>query len=503
MAVATASLGALRAQAAPQEWWAYRPLARPAVPAVQDAAWCRNDVDRFVLARLEGKGLRPAPAADAATLIRRVTYDLTGLPPTPEEVLAFADDRSPDAWDKLIERLLGSPQYGVQWGRHWLDLVRYAETDSFERDNKKPEAWRYRDWVVDALNRDVPYGRFLSLQLAGDETPEPDVSAIVATGFYRLGIWDDEPTDAQQAVYDDFDGIVDTTARAMLGTSMGCARCHDHKRDPITTVDYYSFLAFFENLRPYKEHQASGLNPENYVATVPIDGAEREYEAALDRFAAERAALGARARAAADAAYLRLPADVRVQLLAAAAKCCVARFSADRTDPQRLWNDLGGPHGEVHGQVVAVDGVRGSALRFDGDDSVVVPPLVRDSFTITFWVRSTHPGRGKPGDDAWFSGDALIDADVPGTARDFGIGWHDDGRITAGVGDPDTFVASAPGHADGQWHHVAFTRDRDSGRFSLYVDGARCAEATPWCLSPRRSARRRHRARSGRYRGRA
>src|SRR5262249_17754573 len=156
----------------------------------------------------------------------------------------------------------------------------------------------------------------------------------------------------------------------------------------------------------------SGLSPENYVATVPADGAQQEYAAALQHFAAEREALAARARAAADAAYVALPAAVRVQLLAAAAQACAARFSAGHTAPQRLWNDLGGPHGEVHGQVVvAADGVRGAALRFDGDDSVVLPPLVRDSFTIAFWVRSAHPGRGKPGDDAWFSGDALIDGD--------------------------------------------------------------------------------------------
>ena len=184
-------------QAAPSRRasWAYRPVVRPAVPRVKNQGWVRNPIDAFVLARLEAEGLAPAAPADRVALIRRVTYDLTGLPPTPEEVDAFVADPSPDAYERLVDRLLASPHYGEDWGRHWLDLVRYAETNGYERDSAKPYAWRYRDYVIDAFNRDKPYDRFLREQLAGDELDPGSAEALIATGFYRLGIWDDEPAD--------------------------------------------------------------------------------------------------------------------------------------------------------------------------------------------------------------------------------------------------------------------------------------------------------------------
>jgi hypothetical protein len=462
----------LAQQPAAQDWWAYRPLQRPQPPAVKDEAWVRNEIDRFVLARLEAKGLKPAAGVDKAVLIRRLYYDLTGLPPSPEEVATFVADGAPDAYDKLVDRLLALPQYGVQWGRHWLDIVRYAETDSFERDTKKPEAWRYRDWVVDAFNEDLPYGQFLTQQLAGDELPEPTVRSMVATGYYRLGIWDDEPTDRLQAVYDDFDGIVDTTARAMLGISMGCARCHDHKKDPIKATDYYSFLAFFENMRPYN----SGLD--GITATVPADGALREHEAAVARFAAERKAIAERLRNSADSAYAALEPTARVELMAQADRACIASFSCERTDPKRLIDDKGGPSGEVKGQAVPVESETGTALRFDGDDRIELPLLVKDSFSITFRVRSNQHGHGRPNEMGWFSGDGLVDAEVPGVVRDFGISWQGDGRILAGTGGPETFLASPSGNNDGQWHHVAFTRDRPTGHIALYVDGTLVGEGS-------------------------
>ncbi len=452
-------------QAAPQDWWAYRPLQRPAPPEVQNSQWVSNDIDRFVLAQLLARGLQPAAQASKEVLIRRLTYDLLGLPPTPAEVAVFVADASPDAYDKLVDRLLQSPQYGVQWGRHWLDLVRFAETDSFERDTKKPDAWRYRDWVVDAFNKDMPYGQFLTWQLAGDELPEPTVSSMAATGYYRLGIWDDEPTNRLQAVYDDFDGIVDTTARTMLGISMGCARCHDHKKDPIKATDYYSFLAFFENLKPYN----SGVD--GISASIPADGAMRDHETALARFASERLAIVLRARTFAETAYAGLSPAMRVEMLDAADRACIASYSCERTDPKLLLEDRGGPNGVVKGQAVPVESETGTALRFDGDDRIDLPLLVRDSFTISFRVRSTQTGHGRDNEKGWFSGDGLVDGEVPGIVRDFGISWQGDGRILAGTGSPETFLASSSGNNDGRWHHVAFTRDRTTGRIALYVDG--------------------------------
>jgi hypothetical protein len=252
-----------------RNYWAYRPVVRPEVPAVKDAKWVRNPVDAFLLAKLEAKGVAPAGPAGKVALVRRVYFDLIGLPPTPEEADAFVKDDSPDAYEKLVDRLLASPQYGEKWGRHWLDLVRFAESHGYERDSTKPFAWRYRDYVIDSFNKDKPYDRFVTEQLAGDELDEVTPETLTATGYYRLGIWDDEPADRALARYDVLDGVVSTTASVMLGMSMGCARCHDHKRDPIPQKDYYRLLAVFDNV--------SDMNVANLrrVAT-PADRAERE-----------------------------------------------------------------------------------------------------------------------------------------------------------------------------------------------------------------------------------
>ncbi|MFT7634030.1 MAG: hypothetical protein ACI87E_005089, partial [Mariniblastus sp.] len=184
-------------------------------------------------------------------LIRRATYDLTGLPPTPAQVESFVNSNDPAAYRNLIDQLLDSPHYGEKWGRHWLDLVRYAESNSFERDGTKPFVWRYRDYVIRAFNDDKPYDQFLVEQLAGDEIETPTTDSIIATGYYRLGQWDDEPVDPLAAKYDDLDDIVATTSQTMLGLTVNCARCHDHKIDPIPQADYYKMVSFFENIHRY------------------------------------------------------------------------------------------------------------------------------------------------------------------------------------------------------------------------------------------------------------
>lgn len=231
-----------------EQHWAFSPIARPAVPPVRQADWVRNPVDAFILHRLERAGLTPASPVEKLALLRRVTYSLTGLPPTPEEARAFQSDTAPDAYEKVVDRLLASPRYGEHWARHWLDVVRYADTNSYERDGPKPHSWRYRDYVIRALNDDKPYDQFIREQLAGDELPEPTAETITATGFYRLGIWDDEPTDVLQARYDVLDDILTTTGQAFLGLTINCGRCHDHKIDPISQKEYYSLLAFIENV---------------------------------------------------------------------------------------------------------------------------------------------------------------------------------------------------------------------------------------------------------------
>lgn len=247
------------------DWWSYRPLRHVDAPVASNPAWNEHPVDAFVHARLDEQGLAPAPSAEPLTLLRRACFDLTGLPPTPEQVATFQADleRWPSvevAFGRLVERLLESPAYGEHWARHWLDLVRYAATNGYERDATKTNAWRYRDWVIDAFNRDKPYDRFLVEQLAGDELaalapellPEPGApDPRLATGYYRLGVWDDEPADKAQARADELADIVDTTGQVFLGATMGCARCHDHKADPIRQRDYYAFTAWFNNVTGY------------------------------------------------------------------------------------------------------------------------------------------------------------------------------------------------------------------------------------------------------------
>jgi hypothetical protein len=234
-----------------KRYWAYQPVKRPETPAVKDASWVRTPIDAFILAKLEAKRLKPVAPAEKSALVRRAYYDLIGLPPTPEQVDAFVNDPATNAWEHLIDRLLASPHYGEKWGRHWLDVVRFAETNGYERDGPKPYAWRYRDYVIRSFNEDKPYTQFVREQLAGDELPGANADAVIATGYYRLGTWDDEPADHLQALYDGYDDLVATTGQAFLAMTLNCARCHDHKVDPIPQTDYYKMVAFFRDIRPY------------------------------------------------------------------------------------------------------------------------------------------------------------------------------------------------------------------------------------------------------------
>ncbi len=239
-----------RVTAADRAFWAFQPLSDPLPPTPVDKQWGRNPVDAFIAARREDANLKPNPPAAPEQLLRRLHYDLTGLPPSQELVQQFVADPSPLHYQRIVDRLLASPEYGERWGRHWLDLVRYAETNSYERDDAKPEVWRYRDYVIDSFNDDKPFDTFAAEQLAGDEMPY-SAERVIATGFYRLGIWDDEPADPKLALYDDLDDIVATTSQVFLGLTVNCARCHEHKIDPIMHADYYRWLAFFSGLNRY------------------------------------------------------------------------------------------------------------------------------------------------------------------------------------------------------------------------------------------------------------
>ena len=265
--------------------WSFQPVKKSTTPEVT-GDWAKNDIDRFIQEQLADHQLAPNPQAGPRELVRRAYYDLTGLPPEPEVVEAFAADPTPQAWSALIETLLASPHYGEQWGRHWLDLVRYAETNSYERDGAKPFVWRYRDYVIQSFNSDKPYDRFITEQLAGDELPQKTPDSIVATGYYRLGRWDDEPADPELAYYDDLDDIVTTTGQTMLGLSINCARCHDHKIDPIPQTDYYSMIAFFRGVKRYGQRSHESVL-ESSVMEIPQPEDSALHEAAIAQYERE------------------------------------------------------------------------------------------------------------------------------------------------------------------------------------------------------------------------
>ncbi|MGB8854095.1 MAG: PSD1 and planctomycete cytochrome C domain-containing protein [Pirellulales bacterium] len=225
--------------------WSYRRLAPVSPPTVKNAAWPKNDIDRFILAKQEEVGIAPAPEAAKATLARRVFFDLTGLPPSPEELQVFFDDSSPDAYEKLVDRLLASPRFGERWARHWLDTVRFGESGGYEFDGDRPGAHHYRDWVIKALNADLPYDEFLRMQVAGDLVKPGDYDATAATGFLVAGPYPGQVTakTVEPIRYDQLDDMVATLGSSVLGMTIGCARCHDHKYDPIGHRDYYAMIA--------------------------------------------------------------------------------------------------------------------------------------------------------------------------------------------------------------------------------------------------------------------
>jgi hypothetical protein len=230
-----------------REFWSFQKVSQQSPPVVRNTAWVRNPIDQFILAKQEAKNIQPGPPADKVTLLRRANFDLIGLPPTPEEVEAFVADQSPDAFEKVVDRLLASPQYGERWGRHWLDLARFAESEGFKSDEARPNAWRYRDYVIQSFNLDKPYNRFVQEQIAGDEMWPDSPEARVATGFSRHYPDESNARNLQQRRQEILDDITDTTGAVFMGLTYGCARCHNHKFDPILQADYYKLQAFFAN----------------------------------------------------------------------------------------------------------------------------------------------------------------------------------------------------------------------------------------------------------------
>src|SRR3989449_147702 len=241
------------ASPAKSDHWAFKPAVRPTVPAVKNRGWPRSPIDNFVLARLEAEKLAPSQPADRVTLIRRLSFDLVGLPPTPDEVRQFVADSGPDAYERLADQLLASPRYGERWARHWLDVVHYGESHGYDKDKPRPNAWPYRDYVIRSLNNDAPYSRFVQEQLAGDVLFPDRADGVSATGFIAAGPWDyvghvelsESKTDGLIARYNDRDDMLMNTMSTFLSLTVHCARCHDHKFDPISQEEYYGLQAVF------------------------------------------------------------------------------------------------------------------------------------------------------------------------------------------------------------------------------------------------------------------
>ncbi len=256
-----------------RQFWAYQPPKKHTPPTTQDTHWAKTDIDRFVLSALEQKKLKPVGDADRYSLLRRVSYDLIGLPPTLEEIQAFINDSSPDALAKVVDRLLASPQFGERWGRHWLDVARYGESTGKERNIPYNQAWRYRDWVIDSVNADKPYNRFVIEQIAGDLLPatKPEVknANVIATGFLAMGPKSVNERNREQYLLDIVDEQIDVVCRAVIATTVACARCHDHKFDPIPTTDYYAMAGIFRSTEVLSgvNSRAQGNN-RNYTGSL-------------------------------------------------------------------------------------------------------------------------------------------------------------------------------------------------------------------------------------------
>jgi len=274
---------------AQRSWWAFQPVKKSGAPVVKNQKWVKTPIDSFILAKLEEKNVQPNARADKLTLFRRATVDITGLPPTQEEIQAFLNDHSPNAWEKVVDRLLASPAYGERWGRHWLDVVRYADSNGFKADETRPNIWRYRDYVIKAFNDDKPYDRFVKEQIAGDELYPGNTEALIAMGFNRHWIDETNAPDLFERRHQTLDDMTTVTGVAFLGMTFGCAKCHDHKFDPILTKDYYRLQAFFANTAfgdgplPPADPEAKRAYDEQYAAW---DAKTKDIRVEMDRIMA-------------------------------------------------------------------------------------------------------------------------------------------------------------------------------------------------------------------------
>ncbi len=434
------------------DWWALQPLSRPAPPELTVPARWEQPIDRFILARLNAAGLAPSPPADRRTLIRRLSFDLTGLPPSPEDVAAFETDADSAAYEKLVDRLLASPAYGERWGRHWLDLARFGESHGFEYDEPRRHAWPYRDWVIEAFNRDLPYDEFACQQIAGDVLLPDDPAAITATGFLVAGPYDTPGQNQQSAAMkavvrqDELEDLVAAVGQTFLGLTVNCARCHDHKFDPIRQQEYYRLTAALGGVR----HGERDVTPAAELAERArgAAGVQTRLEAAR----AELASIDEPVRAALLNEHESKPADLPAP---------ISRWDFD--------HDLQDQIGELHATAQGGASLERGSLRVDSRTAYATTvPLKRDlrAKTLAAWVRL---------DDLTQRGGAAIGVQTP-DGRTFDaivFGERESGHWMAGS---EGFIRTQPfggepeTEADRRVVHVAIVY-REDGSIACYRDG--------------------------------
>ena len=443
-----------------EKHWSFEPVVRPELPDVSNPSWCRNEIDRFVLNRLDAEGLRPSPEADRTTLIRRLSLDLTGLPPTPVEVDAFLEDASPDAYKRLVDRLLNSPRYGETMALQWLDAARYADTDGYQNDGPR-SMWRWRDWVIKAYNNNIPFDQFTIEQLAGDLLTEPSLDQLIATGFNRNHRYNSESgLVLEEFLLENAVDRVNTTSTVWMGLTMGCARCHEHKFDPFSTKEYYQLISFFDNV-PESGRAVKFGNSEPWV-TAPTDqqalklaGYDDDIDAAQDELDLYEEAI-ARAQLSWEG-IAALDADESTIVM----RGLTDHFSFDGNAP-KVTVGQGGPAFET--------GNFGAAAAFDGTGFFELESkgqfLGQSRFSVTFWLRPEDVSRGV------ILSKQATNTTRPGLAvemRDGRLQFYIITRWIAGVGAIETVkpVESR------EWQHITLTNDGSQSAIGMriLVDG--------------------------------
>jgi hypothetical protein len=378
--------------------WAFQPPTEPPLPMIKEVAWSRSPIDHFILARLEAAGLAPAGPTDKRTLIRRVTFDMTGLPPLPEEIDAFLADDRPDAFERLVDRLLASPAYGERWGRHWLDVVRYADSNGLDENVAHGNAWRYRDYVVAALSSDKPFDRFFTEQLAGDLLPAADQTErhrhLIATGFLTIGPKVLAEVDEAKMQMDIVDEQIDTVGRAFAGLTLGCARCHDHKFDPIDTADYYGLAGIFKSTRAMEHYKKVARWHENPLPSPAADAirARHESEVAAKKKAVEAFMAAQNDKVRASLSPGSTPPDNLETLYSTEAKAELKKLRDElaqlEKDPLELPSAMGVTETTIADEAIHI---RGNPIKLGDVVARHVPPAIRGPVAPQF--TSAESGR--------------------------------------------------------------------------------------------------------------